>query len=302
MTPFLVVLGLAVAISAAARSTWSPCGLSMLSSLTPLAERGRGHRYRNTAAWFIVGGLIGGCALGATAALFALAVRAIGPSHNVVLGVGALAALIAFASDLELFGFRLPIHHRQVNERWLDQFRGWVYGVGFGFQIGMGLATYIMTAALYLLIVVASLSQSAVVALTLGAVFGLVRGLAVLLGRTITNPETLRSFHRRFSAVGPQVRLVAIGVEGGCAGACVLALGAPTLLALGIGSVISLLVYVSSAGGRLRTTVSPEEVPSPTVGPAPGALVPIADRQPERPAGAATQAGEQTRNRPLSAR
>jgi len=46
MTPFLVVLGLAVAISAAARSTWSPCGLSMLSSLTPLAERGRGHRYR----------------------------------------------------------------------------------------------------------------------------------------------------------------------------------------------------------------------------------------------------------------
>jgi len=302
MTPFLVVLGLAVAISAGARSTWSPCGLSMLSSLTPLAERGRGHRYRTTAAWFIVGGLIGGCALGATAALFALAVRAMGPSHNIVLGVVALAALIALASDLEIFGFRLPIHHRQVNERWLDQFRGWVYGIGFGFQIGMGLATYIMTAALYLLIVVASLSQSVVVALTLGAVFGLVRGLAVLLGRTITNPETLRSFHRRFSAVGPQIRLVTIAVEGGCAGACVVAVGAPTLLALAIGSVVSLFVYVTSAGGRLRTTLSSEETPSPTAGLAPGAMVPTAGQQLDRPAGATTRARERIRNRTLSAR
>ena len=302
MTPFLVVLGLAVAISAAARSTWSPCGLSMLSSLTPLAERGRGHRYRTTAAWFIVGGLIGGCALGATAALFALAVRAIGPSHNVVLGVAALASLIAFASDLELFGFRLPIHHRQVNERWLDQFRGWVYGIGFGFQIGMGLATYIMTAALYLLIVVGSLSQSVVVALTLGAAFGLVRGLAVLLGRTINSPETLRSFHRRFSAAGPRVRLVTIAVEGGCAVACVLALGAPTLLALAIGSVISLLVYLTGAGGRLRTTPSSEEAPLPTARPAPGAIEPPAVGQQVGPAAAATRARERIRNRTLSAR
>jgi hypothetical protein len=301
MTPFLVVLGLAVAVSAAARSTWSPCGLSMLSSLTPLAERGRGHRYRTTAAWFIVGGLIGGCALGATAALFALAVRAMAPSHNLVLGLVALAALIAFASDLELFGFRLPIHHRQVNERWLDQFRGWVYGIGFGFQIGMGLATYIMTAALYLLIVVGSLSQSVVVALTLGAAFGLVRGLAVLLGRTITNPETLRSFHRRFSAVGSQVRLVTIAVEGGCAAACVLALGAPTLLALAIGSVISLFVYLTSADGRLRTTLSSEAAPSPTAGPATGAIVPTAVRPQEGPADA-TRARERIRNRTLSAR
>jgi MFS family permease len=302
MTPFLIVLGLAIAVSAAARSTWSPCGLSMLSSLTPLAERGRGHRYRTTVAWFIVGGLIGGCALGATAALFALALRAVGPSNDVALGVVALAALIAFTSDLELFGFRLPIHHRQVNERWLDQFRAWVYGVGFGFQIGMGLATYIMTAALYLLVVLAALSQSVVIALTLGAVFGFVRGLAVLLGRTITSPETLRSFHRRFSAVGPQVRLVTIAVEGGCAGACVLALWAPPALALAIGSVIGLSVYLTSAGGRLRTTFSSEEAPPPTAGPARGAIEPTAVRQPERSAGATTRARERIRNRTLSAR
>ena len=39
---------------------------------------------------------------------------------------------------LHLGGFILPVHHRQVNERWLDQFRPWVYGAGFGWQIGDG--------------------------------------------------------------------------------------------------------------------------------------------------------------------
>ena len=44
MTTLLVVLAALTAVIAAARSTWSPCGLSMLSSITPLAEQGRGHR------------------------------------------------------------------------------------------------------------------------------------------------------------------------------------------------------------------------------------------------------------------
>jgi hypothetical protein len=266
MTWLLVILGLAVAVSAAARSTWSPCGLSMLSSLTPLAEGGRGHRYRTTVTWFIIGALIGGVALGATGAVLALGVRALGPSEATVLGVVAVTALIAFASDLELFGFRLPIHHRQVNERWLDQFRAWVYGIGFGFQIGMGLATYIMTAALYLLLVMAALSQSALTAVVLGAVFGLVRGLAVLLGRSITSPDSLRSFHRRFSAAGPRVRLLTVAVEGGCAAACVAAQWTPLLPALGIGAVLGAAVYLTSAGGRLPRIAASE--PSPVSAPA----------------------------------
>jgi hypothetical protein len=266
VTPVLVVFGLAVAISAAARSTWSPCGLSMLSSLTPLAERGRGHRYRSTVAWFIVGGLIGGCALGASAALFAVAVRQLAPSSGVVLGLVALAAATALASDLELFGFRLPVHHRQVNERWLDQFRAWVYGVGFGFQIGMGLATYIMTAALYLLLAIAALSQSVYIAVALGAVFGLVRGLAVLLGRSITDPEALRSFHRRFSAIGPRVRLLTVAVEGGCMAACGVALWAPALLALALGAALSAGLYLTNAAGRLPgASISNETRPTTPV-------------------------------------
>jgi hypothetical protein len=259
MTPFLVTLGLAVAVSAAMRSTWSPCGLSMLSSLTPLAERGRGHRFRTTVLWFITGGVIGGCALGALAALLAVGVRAMGPSESVVLGIAATAALLAMASDVELFGFRLPVHHRQVNERWLDQFRAWVYGIGFGFQIGTGLATYIMTSALYLLLVIAALTQNVVAAVALGAVFGLVRGLAVLLGRTITSPDTLRSFHRRFSAIGPRVRLLAIGVEAGCAAACVVAQWAPVSLALCAGVAVGAIAYVFPGARQHRKHLQHEQ-------------------------------------------
>lgn len=259
MTPLILVLGLAVAISAAARSTWSPCGLSMLSSLTPLSERGRGHRYHTTVAWFIAGGLVGGCIFGMSAALLAVGVRALAPSSEIVLATAALAALVAVASDLEMFGFRLPVHHRQVNERWLDQFRPWVYGFGFGIQIGTGLATYIMTAALYLLLVLAVLSQNAAIAVVLGCIFGLVRGLAVLLGRSITDPDSLRSFHRRFNSIGPRIRMLTVAVEGGCLFACVTALWIPALLALSLGAAAGACIAMTHAGGRLRSLSAPEE-------------------------------------------
>ena len=133
MMPLLIVLGLAVATSAAARSTWSPCGLSMLSSLTPLAERGRGHRYRTTVAWFIVGGFIGGCVLGLAAAVLAVGVRALGRPPQWCFAQLPGQRWSPLSSDLGVFGLALPVHHRQVNERWLDQFRSWVYGIGLRF-------------------------------------------------------------------------------------------------------------------------------------------------------------------------
>ena len=54
-----------LAVAVTVRSTWSPCGLSMLSTVTPLAERGRGPPLRATAAWFVVGAIAGGATLGA---------------------------------------------------------------------------------------------------------------------------------------------------------------------------------------------------------------------------------------------
>jgi hypothetical protein len=213
MHVLVTVAAALVAVTAAVRSTWSPCGVSMLATITPLAEQGRGHRYRTTSLWFIAGGTAGGATLGLAMAAAAFGMHVAAPGTVVVAVIAGAAALLAAASDARLGGFHLPFHSRQVNERWLDQFRPWVYGAGFGWQIGAGLVTYIKTAALYLMIVLAALTASPSAALAIGALFGLVRGLAVLLGRGIVSPITLAAFHRRFTAAEPIVLAVVVATE-----------------------------------------------------------------------------------------
>ncbi len=213
MTTLIISVAALVTVVSAVRSTWSPCGLSMLASITPLSETGRGNRFRTTATWFVVGSTVGGLTLGLCVAILAVGVHGLALSSTAV-GLAALAtAVLAAASDIGVKGLRLPVHHRQVNERWLDQFRPWVYAAGFGWQIGTGLATYITTAAVYLMIVLGALGGRPVPALALGTAFGFVRGLSVLLGRNITTPDALRSFHRRFVDAGPKVNRVTLVTE-----------------------------------------------------------------------------------------
>jgi hypothetical protein len=214
MTALLVALASLVAVAAAIRSTWSPCGLSMLSTITPIGERGRNHRYYSTAAWFVLGAGLGGATLGAGAALLALGVGALDLSGSVALGAVAVLAAVTIASDLKLGGFRLPSHTRQVNETWLDQYRSWVYGGGFGWQIGVGLATYVTTSAVYLMIAMAALTGSPAVACAIVTGFGLVRGLAVGLGRHLTTPERLFALHRRLDALLPVAQRGVVVVQG----------------------------------------------------------------------------------------
>jgi MFS family permease len=208
----VVVLAIMTAAATAVRSTWSPCGLSMLSTVTPLAEAGRGRRWGVTATWFVAGSVLGGLTLGGVMAGLAAVVAVVDPSTTVVLGLATVAALVCAASDLDLFGWHIPFHGRQVNERWLDQYRAWVYGGGFGWQIGVGLATYITTAGLYLMILLAALTGSPGLALAIGAGFGLVRGLAIFAGRSITGADRLLAVHRRFAALRQPVRLAVVGV------------------------------------------------------------------------------------------
>lgn len=197
----LVVLTMVVAVVAAVRSTWSPCGLSMLSTITPLSEDARGHRYGVTASWFVLGAVAGGVTLGALGAGLAALVASLDASATSLLALAALYGLVATASDLRVGGFRLPAHRRQVDEVWLTGFRPWVYGLGFGWQIGVGLATYITTAAVYLLAALSALTASPAVAMLAGVVFGTVRGLAVLLGARVSSPSALRALHARLDAL-----------------------------------------------------------------------------------------------------
>jgi hypothetical protein len=246
MTTVLASLAAVTAVGAAVRSTWSPCGLSMLSTITPLAERSRGRRWGATAAWFVLGAVLGGATLGLLAAALATLVGATGISASTAMGLAALVATAAAAADLGLLGPRLPHHRRQVDEVWLDQFRGWVYGAGFGWQIGTGVATYIMTAAVYLTLTLAALTGGATAAFLIAVLFGLVRGLAILLGARLDRPERLRVFHRRFEAAGPTVRRLVIGLQLAVAGvAAAAAWGAA-------GALVSLAVSLALTLGASR--------------------------------------------------
>lgn len=213
MTPLLVTLAAVIAVAAAMRSTWSPCGLSMLSTITPIGERGRNNRYSRTAAWFITGAVLGGATLGAGAAVLALGVRAADLSGDARLGIAAGLGAVTIASDLALGGFRLPSHTRQVNETWLDQYRSWVYGGGFGWQIGVGLATYVTTAAVYLMVALAALTASPQAAFVVVTGFGLVRGMAVLLGRNLTTPQRMMALHRRLDELLPAAQRAIVLVQ-----------------------------------------------------------------------------------------
>ena len=74
------------------------------------------------------------------------------------------------------------------------------------------MATYIMTAGLYLLIVMVAVGASPSGALIIGAVFGIVRGLAVFAARDVTTLETLNDLHRRFERWRQPVRKLTIAV------------------------------------------------------------------------------------------
>lgn len=211
----LIAIAVLVTVAAAVRSTWSPCGVSMLSTLTPMGERSRGTRFGTTATWFVLGATLGGVLLGGLGAALAALVRLAGGSSGATACLLAAAGglLVAALADTLMAGRRAVGHHRQVNERWLDHYRPWVYGAGFGLQIGTGLGTYVVTAAVYLVVVLGALTGQPALALGLGALFGLLRGLAVLLGRTITTPQELRRFHARFSRLGTPTKWATVAVE-----------------------------------------------------------------------------------------
>ena len=227
----LIVLGAVVALAAAARSTWSPCGLSMLSQLTPLAEAGRGHRFARTAGWFVAGATLGGLTLGALMAAGAVVVGTLGVGATTALALTAFLALAAAAIDARVFRAGPPWMCRQVDDAWLSQYRAWVYAGGFGWQIGAGITTYVMTAAVPLLIIVGALTGNPAAALTLGGLFGLVRGGAVLLGARIRTADALYAAHRRFDAWTAPVRDAVIVVQLVVAVAAAWA-GLPFLLAI----------------------------------------------------------------------
>ena len=187
----------------------------MLASIHPLGERARGNRWGLTATAYVVGSVVGGAVLGSFIGFLGQLVGLAAPVSPTAAGL-LVAAVCAtgLLFDLGIGGFRLPSLRRQVDEDWLRRYRGWVYGVGFGFQLGLGVVTIVTTATVYATFALAGLSQSAVGGLVVGTTFGLARAVPIALVRRVNETGTLQRFHRRFQAARPPAYRLTLLIQG----------------------------------------------------------------------------------------
>lgn len=172
----------------------------MLSSIHPLGERSRNNRWWLTITAFTIGST-------ATGALVGAALGWIGTPLPDALWVLALAAVAA--GTLDLAAVKAPGPERQVNERWIGTLRGWVYGLGFGVQLGAGATTFVVTWGVYSVFIAEVLSGSAAGGAVIGATFGLGRSLAPLASVVVDRPSRLTSFHVALARLARPVHLSA---------------------------------------------------------------------------------------------
>jgi hypothetical protein len=185
----------------------------MLASITPLGERGRHSHYVVTMAAFITGGVLagalGGLVLGA---IGALVLGGVASSVRLI----ALAVALAAAIAIDLRPGSAPGPRRQVNEQWLDRYRGWVYGLGFGAQLGLGVSTVVTSAATYVALLAALLSASPGAGALILGLYGGVRGLTPLLAARSKTTTQLMALHARLArGSAPVARAGVLGL--GCA-------------------------------------------------------------------------------------
>jgi Cytochrome C biogenesis protein transmembrane region len=176
----------------------------MLGSINPLGERARGSSWAVTVATYSIGSVAAASAVGVTlGGIGALTLSWLPASVRLaLLGVIVLAGLGLDLRAARPAG-RVPGPRRQVDEDWLSRYRGWVYGVAFGFQLGLGVTTIVTTSAVYATLAAAALTGSARGGLVVGATFGMARALPLVAGgrirhggQLLTLDATLRRWDR----------------------------------------------------------------------------------------------------------
>jgi MFS family permease len=217
----------------------------MLSTITPVSERARHHAYGRSSLWFVLGAVLGGATIGGAMAGGAWVTRQLALPAAVRIGVAVAVAGLALAADARLGGLRLPERPRQVDASWVTRFRPWVYAGGFGWQLGTGVATYVMTNGVYTMLVVGAVWLPPLQALALGVVFGACRGATILLGAAVTTPARLRAVHRWLASTDGASLGVTLLAELCFLAACLVRLGTTAavvgglfVLSLGVATVV----------------------------------------------------------------
>jgi hypothetical protein len=196
----------------------------MLGSISPVGEASRGQRWWLTATAYTVASLLAGAATGLLFGLVGSGLFRVVPTPTPV-RLGGLAVLLAVGAlwDTQRLPWRLPSWRRQVDERWLTTYRGWIYGAGFGFQLGTGLVTIVPSAVTYVMWVAALLTASVPGGLAVGVVFGLVRSIPLLLTAGLRSAAALHATTRRITDAEPAARSLTILGQVGTAAVALIA-------------------------------------------------------------------------------
>jgi hypothetical protein len=181
----------------------------MLASITPLGERGRRSNWRVTVTAFLLAATAAGAAAGAL--LGGLGAVAL-PAHP-----RPTVLLVAIAVALVVDGLprSVPGPQRQVDERWLDEYRGWVYGAGYGAQLGLGVLTVVSSATTYVALLAAFLTASAPAGAVILGCYGALRGLTPLAAAGVRSERQLLAFHRALARWRPRARWGGILAQAG---------------------------------------------------------------------------------------
>jgi hypothetical protein len=176
----------------------------MLSSINPLGERAKGQRFWMTVTWYVLGSIAGGLTIGTMAGMLG----SLFPTGT--WRAGAIVLLGLLGATFDGIG-RVPTAlRRQVDENWLGRYRGWVYGLGFGFQLGLGVATIVTTASVYTTIGVAFLLGSPLLGAMVGVAFGLARAMVIVIVGGASDPARLRAVMRRLQTKLPVANWLAV--------------------------------------------------------------------------------------------
>jgi hypothetical protein len=181
----------------------------MLASITPLGERSRGFSWGLTAAAFSVGAIATGALGGAVGG----AIGSLTPDGTWREAVALGLLLVALTFDATPLRRHLPTIRRQVNEDWMARYRGWVYGLAFGAQLGTGLVTVVTSAAIYAAALGAVLCGTVGAGAVVGAAFGATRALSLLPAGRARDGDALLRLHGGLERLDLPARRLVVGAE-----------------------------------------------------------------------------------------
>lgn len=175
----------------------------MLTSINPLGERVRDSKWLRTVSAFSLAAVAGGALLGTI----------LGMAGGTVLGRPLWAPVaigLILAAGADLSGAPVAGLRRQVDETWIGSYRDWVYGAGFGMQLGLGFVTFVVSWGTWAIALGMLLSADPNTGAVVGGVFGLGRAMTLWTSGAIQHPSQLATHARAMARLAGPIRRITV--------------------------------------------------------------------------------------------